>query len=130
MGHMDVIAIVANGINIYLPILIMLLCLATWFRVFERFLHALGIDQFIGYDHMTQEMCNGGRALVAMERNRRARGTTDTPVTDRERARDELKAKYADRQGGRRGFGRELRCGSVAVRRCCCHPPQSTRRRD
>jgi hypothetical protein len=65
---MDVISVVANGINIYLPIIIVLLCVASWLRVAQRVLHALGIDQFISYDQMTQEMCNGGRALVAMGR--------------------------------------------------------------
>jgi len=68
MGHMDVISVVANGINIYLPIIIVLLCVASWLRVAQRVLHALGIDQFISYDQMTQEMCNSGRALVAMGR--------------------------------------------------------------
>jgi uncharacterized oligopeptide transporter (OPT) family protein len=32
MGHLDVIPLLAKGINIYLPILITLLCLATWLR--------------------------------------------------------------------------------------------------
>jgi hypothetical protein len=66
MGHMDVISVVANGINIYLPIFILLLCLATWFRVGQRCLHAIGVEQFIVDDTMTQDMVNGGKALVTM----------------------------------------------------------------
>lgn len=34
MGHLDVIPLLAKGINIYLPILIVLLCLATWLKYF------------------------------------------------------------------------------------------------
>ncbi len=65
MGHMDVLeGIIANGLNIYLPILILLLCLGTYFKLGSRLLNSLGIDQFVGEDELTMEMVNGGRALV------------------------------------------------------------------
>ncbi|KAK0416236.1 hypothetical protein QR680_012366 [Steinernema hermaphroditum] len=70
MGHLDVIPFVAKGINIYLPILIVILCLSTWFRLGTRILHSLGIDQFVSDDEMTAEMVQSGRAIVALERNR------------------------------------------------------------
>jgi hypothetical protein len=66
MGHLDVIPLVARGINIYLPILIVLLCLATWFRLGTRFLHSIGVDQFIDDDDMTTELIQSGRAIVSL----------------------------------------------------------------
>uniref|UniRef100_A0A0N5ALM3 LMBR1 domain-containing protein 2 n=1 Tax=Syphacia muris TaxID=451379 RepID=A0A0N5ALM3_9BILA len=75
MGHLDVIPILAKGLNIYLPILIVLLCLGTWFRLGTRFLHNLGIDQFVGDDEMTSDMISGGKALVSLERNKIVRAS-------------------------------------------------------
>ena len=65
MGHMDVIAIIANGFNIYFPILIVLLCICTYFSLGSRLLSAVGFQQFIGDDDMTQELIDEGRELVA-----------------------------------------------------------------
>ncbi|KAF7638447.1 hypothetical protein Mgra_00002124 [Meloidogyne graminicola] len=70
MGHLEIIPWLAEGINIYLPIVIVLLCFANWFRLGTHFLHYLGIDQFLEDDVMTTEMVNSGRALVSLERNR------------------------------------------------------------
>ncbi len=64
MGHMDVISFIANGFNIYFPILIVLLCIATYFRLGTRLLHCIGFQQFIGDDEMTQELIDEGRGLV------------------------------------------------------------------
>jgi hypothetical protein len=33
MGHMDVISFISDGFNIYFPMLIILLCLATFFNL-------------------------------------------------------------------------------------------------
>ncbi|GFR62686.1 LMBR1 domain-containing protein 2 [Elysia marginata] len=70
MGHMDVIAIIANGFNIYFPILIVLLCICTYFSLGSRLLSAVGFQQFIGDDDMTQELIDEGRELVAREKRR------------------------------------------------------------
>ncbi|KAM3719436.1 G-protein coupled receptor-associated protein [Dirofilaria immitis] len=70
MGHLDLIPVLARGINIYLPILIVLLALGTWFRLGTRLLHLLGIDQFVNDDEMTVELVNGGKARVSLERNK------------------------------------------------------------
>ena len=63
MGHMDVISIIANGFNIYFPIAILLLCIATVLRIGSRLLHCIGFEQFID-DDMTQEIVDEGRSLV------------------------------------------------------------------
>jgi hypothetical protein len=65
MGHLDVVPLIARGINIYLPIFIVLLCLATWFRLGTHFLHSVGIDQFVDDDNTT-ELIQSGRAIVSL----------------------------------------------------------------
>uniref|UniRef100_A0A1I7VB87 LMBR1 domain-containing protein 2 n=1 Tax=Loa loa TaxID=7209 RepID=A0A1I7VB87_LOALO len=70
MGHLDLIPVLAKGINIYVPILIVLLALGTWFKLGTRLLHLLGIDQFVSDDEMTVELINGGKARVSLERNK------------------------------------------------------------
>ncbi|VDK44873.1 unnamed protein product [Anisakis simplex] len=70
MGHLDVIPILAKGINIYLPIFVFLIGLGTYLRVGTLFLHYLGIDQFFDDDEMSGELVQGGRALVTIERNK------------------------------------------------------------
>ncbi|KAJ1362628.1 hypothetical protein KIN20_022247 [Parelaphostrongylus tenuis] len=69
MGHLDVIPILAKGINIYLPICILIFCAATYFRIGTYCLHNLGFDQFVVSDEFTQEMVSSGQALVQLERN-------------------------------------------------------------
>lgn len=73
MGHMDVISIIANGFNIYFPMLICVLCLATYLHVGSRLLHWLGFEQFLGDDDMTVDLVNEGRDLIKRERGRRQR---------------------------------------------------------
>lgn len=63
MGHMDVISFIANGFNIYFPIAIVLLCIATALRLGSRLLHCIGFEQFID-DDMTQEIVDEGKAHV------------------------------------------------------------------
>jgi len=70
MGHMVVISFIADGFNIYFPIAIVLLCILTFFKVGNRLLHALGFQQFIGDDDMTQELMDEGTELVKRERRK------------------------------------------------------------
>lgn len=73
MGHMDVIAIISDGFNIYLPILMCFLCLATLFQFGSRFLHFMGIEQFIADDDLTAELVREGQDLVKREKNKRVK---------------------------------------------------------
>ncbi|KAK3090610.1 hypothetical protein FSP39_013128 [Pinctada imbricata] len=70
MGHMDVIAIVSDGFNIYFPIAIVVLCVCTYFSLGSRFLHCIGFQQFIGDDEMAQELVDEGRQIVKREKRR------------------------------------------------------------
>ena len=58
------ISIVSDGFNIYFPIMIVLLCICTYFSLGSRILHFLGFQQFIGDDDMTQEFVDEGKNLI------------------------------------------------------------------
>ncbi|XGW09205.1 hypothetical protein V3C99_011484 [Haemonchus contortus] len=73
MGHLDVLPILAKGINIYLPICILIFCAVTYYKLGTRLLHSLGFDQFVASDEFTQDMVIAGRALVQLERSSRKR---------------------------------------------------------
>ncbi|KIH51827.1 hypothetical protein ANCDUO_18079 [Ancylostoma duodenale] len=69
MGHLDVIPILAKGINIYLPMCILIFCAVTYYKLGTYLLHNLGFDQFVVSDEFTQDMVTAGRALVQLERS-------------------------------------------------------------
>ncbi|XP_055342802.1 LOW QUALITY PROTEIN: G-protein coupled receptor-associated protein LMBRD2-like [Paramacrobiotus metropolitanus] len=73
MGHMDVLPIISDGFNVYFPMLILVLCLATYFRLGTRILNFLGFQQFMGDDNMAVDLINEGRDLMQRERRRRLR---------------------------------------------------------
>lgn len=93
MGHMDVIPIISDGFNIYFPIMIVLLCIGTYFSLGSRILHFLGINQFIGEDDLTQELIDEGRELVNRERRQRDR------KLDSEARRREWNERYGGKDG-------------------------------
>ena len=64
MGHMDVISFIANGFNIYFPMLILILCIATYLRLGSRILTFFGFQQFMGDSDVTQELVDEGKELV------------------------------------------------------------------
>jgi hypothetical protein len=95
MGHMDVVSIVKDVFNIYFPILLLLLTLATYFSLGSRLLSVLGFQQFLEQvdfqnlqilfvvqirfvarqAELTGELVEEGRELVNREKRRRDRLT-------------------------------------------------------
>ncbi|CAH8510387.1 unnamed protein product [Dicrocoelium dendriticum] len=85
MGHLDVIPFIAKGFNIYFPIIILLLCVVSFFRLADRLLHHLGIPQLLdsseygsrrGRNPLVDDAILEGRLLLRKERmvlSRRAR---------------------------------------------------------
>lgn len=73
MGHMDVIPIVSNGLNVYLPIVMCVFCVATFLEFGTRFLHFMGIEQFIIDDEMTGDLIRDGQELVKREKTKRGK---------------------------------------------------------
>ncbi|KAK3882291.1 hypothetical protein Pcinc_013321 [Petrolisthes cinctipes] len=73
MGHMDVIKIISDGFNIYFPMMIVALCLATYYSLGSRLLSALGFQQFMCDDELTTDLIEEGKTLVSRESRRRQR---------------------------------------------------------
>ncbi|XP_053602977.1 LMBR1 domain-containing protein 2 homolog isoform X2 [Plodia interpunctella] len=73
MGHMDVLGIIAEGFNIYFPMLVVVLCLATWFSLGSRLLSFCGFQQFVGDDELTTDLVDEGREIVKREKRKRQR---------------------------------------------------------
>lgn len=75
MGHMDVIPIVSRGFNVYLPIVMCVFCVATFLEVGTRFLHFMGIEQFIMEDELTADLIRDGQELVKREKAKKGKLT-------------------------------------------------------
>lgn len=60
---MDVVSIISDGFNVYFPMMIVALCLATYYHLGSRFLSALGFQQFIGDDDLTTDMIEEGKTI-------------------------------------------------------------------
>lgn len=73
MGHMDVLGIIANGFNIYFPMVMLAFCAATWFSLGSRILNALGFQQFMANDEISSELVQEGRDLMVREKRKRQR---------------------------------------------------------
>ena len=73
MGHMDVVSIVQDGFNVYFPILLIVLTLATYFSLGSRLLSFLGFQQFLVQEDVTGEFVEEGRELMKREKRRRER---------------------------------------------------------
>nr|CAG4649190.1 EOG090X03B7 [Scapholeberis mucronata]SVE93519.1 EOG090X03B7 [Scapholeberis mucronata] len=74
MGHMDVLPIISDGFNIYFPMAILGLCLATYFSLGARLLSFIGFQQFVDdEDDITADLADEGRELIKREKRRRQR---------------------------------------------------------
>uniref|UniRef100_A0A8C2Z5W3 LMBR1 domain containing 2b n=1 Tax=Cyclopterus lumpus TaxID=8103 RepID=A0A8C2Z5W3_CYCLU len=64
MGSMRVLSFIANGFYIYYPMLIVILCIATYFSLGTRCLNLLGFQQFVGDSEMTSDLIDEGKELI------------------------------------------------------------------
>lgn len=64
MGHMDVLTFIANGFNIYYPMSIVLVCVATYFSLGSRCMNCLGFQAFIVEDDLSVDYVTEGKDLV------------------------------------------------------------------
>ncbi|XP_062905740.1 G-protein coupled receptor-associated protein LMBRD2B [Mobula hypostoma] len=79
MGSMKVIPFIADGFYIYYPMLVLILCIATYFSLGTRCLNLLGFQQFMGDNEMTSDLVDEGKELIKREKRKRQRqeeGTT------------------------------------------------------
>uniref|UniRef100_A0A673C1R5 Uncharacterized protein n=1 Tax=Sphaeramia orbicularis TaxID=375764 RepID=A0A673C1R5_9TELE len=73
MGSMRVLSFIANGFYIYYPMLIVILCFATYFSLGTRCLNLLGFQQFMGDNEMTSDLIDEGKELIRREKRKRQR---------------------------------------------------------
>ncbi|XP_030647316.1 G-protein coupled receptor-associated protein LMBRD2a [Chanos chanos] len=119
MGSMRVLSFIANGFYIYYPMLIVLLCIATYFSLGTRCLNLLGFQQFMGESDMTSDLVDEGRELIRRERRKRQR------MEEGENRRKEWREKYSGRSRNTYSELKESDASSVDSNRVC-----QTSRRD
>uniref|UniRef100_A0A674CIJ0 LMBR1 domain containing 2b n=1 Tax=Salmo trutta TaxID=8032 RepID=A0A674CIJ0_SALTR len=90
MGSMRVLSFIANGFYIYYPMLILLLCIATYFSLGTRCLNLLGFQQFVGDNEMTSDLIDEGKELIRREKRKLQR------IEDGENRRREWKERYGN----------------------------------
>uniref|UniRef100_A0A8C4HB85 LMBR1 domain containing 2a n=1 Tax=Dicentrarchus labrax TaxID=13489 RepID=A0A8C4HB85_DICLA len=64
MGSMRVLSFISDGFYIYYPMLVLLLCFATFFSLGSRCLNLLGFHQYITDDDLTSDLVDEGRELI------------------------------------------------------------------
>uniref|UniRef100_A0A7N6B7I5 LMBR1 domain containing 2 n=1 Tax=Anabas testudineus TaxID=64144 RepID=A0A7N6B7I5_ANATE len=92
MGSMRVLSFIANGFYIYYPMLIVILCIATYFSLGTRCLNLLGFQQFMGDNEMTSDLIDEGKELIRREKRKRQR------IEDGENRRREWKERYGNQR--------------------------------
>ncbi|XP_012717616.2 G-protein coupled receptor-associated protein LMBRD2B [Fundulus heteroclitus] len=92
MGSMRVLSFIANGFYIYYPMLIVILCIATYFSLGTRCLNLLGFQQFMDDSDMTSDLIDEGKELIRRERRKRQR------MEDGESRRREWKERYGNQR--------------------------------
>lgn len=92
MGSMRVVSFIANGFYIYYPMLIVILCFATYFSLGTRCLNLLGFQQFMDDSDMTSDLIDEGKELIRRERRKRQR------MEDGENRRREWKERYGNQR--------------------------------
>ncbi|XP_077442110.1 G-protein coupled receptor-associated protein LMBRD2B [Vanacampus margaritifer] len=90
MGSMRVLSFVADGFYIYYPMLIVILCIATYFSLGTRLLNLLGFQQFMGDSELTSDLVDEGKELIRREKRKRQR------TEDGENRRREWKERYGN----------------------------------
>ncbi|XP_029296619.1 G-protein coupled receptor-associated protein LMBRD2a [Cottoperca gobio] len=71
MGSMHVLYFISDGFYIYYPMLVLLLCFATFYSLGSRCLNLFGFHQYITDDHLTSDLVDEGRELIRRERRKR-----------------------------------------------------------
>ncbi|KAF7659267.1 hypothetical protein LDENG_00000970, partial [Lucifuga dentata] len=70
MGSMRVLSFISDGFYIYYPMLVLLLCFATYYNLGSRCLNLLGFQQYITDDDLTSDLVDEGEELIRRERRK------------------------------------------------------------
>lgn len=87
---MRVLSFIADGFYIYYPMLVVILCIATYFSLGTRCLNLLGFQQFMGDNEMTSDFIDEGKELIRREKRKRQR------QEEGENRRREWKERYGN----------------------------------
>lgn len=81
MGHMDTISFISDHLFLYLPVLMSLFCVTTFFKLGSKIVHYFGIEQFSTSDEM--DFIKDGENIVKRECQKlnRAQGPQVLPVS-------------------------------------------------
>ncbi|XP_008302158.1 LMBR1 domain-containing protein 2-B-like [Stegastes partitus] len=71
MGSMRLLSVISDGFYIYYPMLVLLLCFATFYNLGSRCLNLLGLYQYIANDELASDLVDEGKELIRRERRRR-----------------------------------------------------------
>ncbi|TKS78609.1 LMBR1 domain-containing protein 2-B [Collichthys lucidus] len=71
MGSMSVLYFISDGFYIYYPMLVLLLCFATFYSLGSRCLNLLGFHQYITDNDMTSDLVDEGKELIRRVKTRR-----------------------------------------------------------
>ncbi|XP_070820709.1 G-protein coupled receptor-associated protein LMBRD2B-like isoform X1 [Chaetodon trifascialis] len=64
MGSMHLLSFISDGFYMYYPMLVLLLCFATFYSLGSRCLSLLGFQQYITDDELTSDLVDEGRKLI------------------------------------------------------------------
>lgn len=71
MGTRNLLSFISHGFNIYYPMVILLLCFATYYNLGSRFLNLLGFHQYITDDEITSDLVDEGKEIIRREKRKK-----------------------------------------------------------
>lgn len=71
MGSMSLLSFISHGFYIYYPMLILLLCFATYYNLGSRCLNLLGFHQYITDDEITSDLVDEGKEIIRREKRKK-----------------------------------------------------------
>jgi len=116
MGHMDVLSFISKGVNVYYPMCVVLVCLATYFSLGTRCLNCLGFQTFIIEDDLSAEYVSEGKDIARRERRKKEMLTEDGSRKESwsERA-ESAKRKLSSRKAEREGRGLSINDNATSL---------------
>lgn len=79
MGHLDLLSFVVKGLNVYYPMIVLLVCICTFFSLGKRCLHFVGIEQFLTQDDFSADYVREGKEIVKREKRKALREINGKP---------------------------------------------------
>lgn len=94
MGHMDLLSFIAKGLNVYYPMVVLLVCICTFFSLGKRCLHLFGVEQFLSDDDFSGDYVREGKEIVRREKRKAQREINGRGKTDWSTRSKQIQEKY------------------------------------